>query len=365
MPPMQRYGGRRFSQVHPFPGRGANVQNMAIAGALEGPEPQGAELPTPGGPQSPAPPPSQPPREVPSLAPAPMPPTSGLPTSPNPTPPYRTPPGPIPPGGPQGGAGRPPIGTPTGGSPLGLGQMAATGDGAQRRPPTGYEPPPGTPDAGGIGGPPTPTEAVPRNGNPNPPPGPPPVAGPAPGDNQTQPVGPPVPGPSATPPPAAGSFPQQPPQAGTVGQTTGAPEQLGRSMKHVFLAIARRYPNDRNQLKNIVNDPDFKLWFPNAKLVDDDEIDFGGQLSDFESGVPVGLVDVARGGDDMWQWIDQNFNQGAAAGGGAPPPGGGGAPPPANAGPGPTITDFSDPNFVRTLLQYLMQQLALDRSLEG
>lgn len=97
------------------------------------------------------------------------------------------------------------------------------------------------------------------------------------------------------------------PQRGMVGQLTGYPDELGRSMKHVFGALASRYGNNRGSLAQLANDPEFKQWFPNARVVDDDEIDFGGQLSDFDNGVPVGLVDVMRGGDDAWQWIDQNY----------------------------------------------------------
>ncbi len=105
---------------------------------------------------------------------------------------------------------------------------------------------------------------------------------------------------------------------------TGFPTDLGRSMKHVFGAIASNYGNDRSRIGDIVTDPQFTQWFPNARLVDDDEIDFGGQLSDFTGGSPVGLVDVFRGGDDALQWIDQAYNQG---GGGGGPSGGGGLSP--------------------------------------
>jgi hypothetical protein len=126
------------------------------------------------------------------------------------------------------------------------------------------------------------------------------------------------PTPPATPPPTTGgtTYGQTLPTRGATGQLTGYPTDLGRSMKHVFGAIAARYPNDRNQLANIMQDPEFKAWFPNARQIDDDKVDFGGQLSDFEEGVPVGVVDVMRGGDDAWQWIDQNFVDGGGGGGG-------------------------------------------------
>lgn len=141
-----------------------------------------------------------------------------------------------------------------------------------------------------------------------------------------------VPGPGGgtggTTPPPAGTYPRDLPQRGNTGTLGGFPDALGRSMKHVYGAIASRYPNDRRELQNIVNDPDFKLWFPNARLVGDDKIDFGGQLSDFESGVPVNLVDVFKGGDDMHQWIDQNFVTGGPNGPSGQPPTGGPIPPP-------------------------------------
>jgi hypothetical protein len=138
------------------------------------------------------------------------------------------------------------------------------------------------------------------------------------GRNTTMPVPDPnVPGGGAT-----GGLPSTLPTRGNAGQLTGYPGELGRSMKHVFGSIASRYGNNRSSLAQIMNDPEFKQWFPNAKQLDDDEVDFGGQLSDFDEGVPVGLVDLMRGGDDAWQWIDQNYaNDGGGAAGGA----GGGA----------------------------------------
>lgn len=111
------------------------------------------------------------------------------------------------------------------------------------------------------------------------------------------------------------NYPQGVPQRGGVGTLTGYPDVLGRSMKHVFGGIASRYGNDRNNLDAIMRDPEFLQWFPNARRVKDDTIDFGGQLSDFETGVPVNLVDVFRGGDDAIQWIDQNYVNDGAQGG--------------------------------------------------
>ena len=109
-----------------------------------------------------------------------------------------------------------------------------------------------------------------------------------------------------------------PTSRGSVGQLTGYPGGAldNDSMKHAFGNIASRFGNDRHNLQALMQDPEFQRLFPNATLVGDDKIDFGGQLSDFTSGVPVGLVDVSRGGDDAWQWIDQNFVNDAGGGGG-------------------------------------------------
>jgi hypothetical protein len=64
-----------------------------------------------------------------------------------------------------------------------------------------------------------------------------------------------------------------------------------------------------------MSDADFQRYFPNARLGAEGGrggvIDFGGTLSDFESGTPVGAVDVLNAYDGNtsqgWQWLDQNF----------------------------------------------------------
>lgn len=199
----------------------------------------------------------------------------------------------------------------------------------------GMPPGPGTPGAPsepGAGGPTTDLpgpgwqgdpyrEPMPRGDFPNPPPsGPPPVADER-GGNQTQPVGPGERGPADGDTPPPGGFPSELPQRGNTGTLTGYPETLGRSMKHIFGAIASRYPNTPSGLDALMRDPEFQRWFPNARRIDEDEIDFGGQLSDIDGGVPVGLVDVIRAADgpeggNAWQWIDQAFNQDGGGGGG-------------------------------------------------
>jgi hypothetical protein len=97
------------------------------------------------------------------------------------------------------------------------------------------------------------------------------------------------------------------------------------SMKNTFGRIASRYKNAPSSIDSIMADPDFQRHFAGAKKVQGgagDKIDFGGQLSDFESGVPVGVVDVLKASDpnsdsaDAWAWMDEaNDGGGAQAGG--------------------------------------------------
>lgn len=103
----------------------------------------------------------------------------------------------------------------------------------------------------------------------------------------------------------------------------GGDDVAATSMKNTFHAIAQRYPSTPSGLRQLVQDPDFQRAFPNASLVDHptgDKIDFGGQLSDFTKGVPVGIVDVGRafdGGADSgqgWDWMDE-ANSGGGGGG--------------------------------------------------
>lgn len=97
------------------------------------------------------------------------------------------------------------------------------------------------------------------------------------------------------------------------------------SVKNTFGRIASKYKNAPSSLDAIMADPDFQKYFPNAKRVAGgagDKIDFGGVLSDFESGVPVGVVDVLQSADPnadsaaAWAWMDEaNDGGGAPAGG--------------------------------------------------
>ncbi len=82
-----------------------------------------------------------------------------------------------------------------------------------------------------------------------------------------------------------------------VGSDYGGDLKARNSVKNTFGRIASRYPATPDGLKMAMQDPEFKAAFPNARLIDHptgDKIDFGGVLSDFESGTPVGVVDVGR-----------------------------------------------------------------------
>jgi len=106
---------------------------------------------------------------------------------------------------------------------------------------------------------------------------------------------------------------------GTVGTMRGFEQgdyggdvKARTSVKNMFGRIAQRYQHAPNSIDLILNDPDFKQLFPNAKRVPGgagDKIDFGGVLSDFETGTPVGIVDVLEASDPSrntstgWQWL--------------------------------------------------------------
>jgi|GEM_PF-2797831 len=97
------------------------------------------------------------------------------------------------------------------------------------------------------------------------------------------------------------------------------------SVKNTFGRIASRYANAPNSVEVMMADPDFKSAFPNAKRVAGgagDKIDFGGVLSDFESGSPVGVVDVLTASDPRnntangWAWMPDG--EGGMVQGGGP-----------------------------------------------
>lgn len=115
----------------------------------------------------------------------------------------------------------------------------------------------------------------------------------------------------------------------------GGDVKARNSVKNTFGRIASRYANAPNSVEAMMADPDFKSAFPNATLVAGgagDKIDFGGVLSDFESGSPVGVVDVLTASDPRnntangWAWMPDG------EGGMVQTQGGGPAAPQANVG---------------------------------
>lgn len=163
--------------------------------------------------------------------------------------------------------------------------------------------------------------------------------------NTTMPVGAPMPadGPAAMPPPdgpaAGGGMGTREDRdrltwgnAGSmsgfqVGSDYGGDTKARNSVKNTFGRIASRYKNAPSQLDAIMADPEFQRYFPNASRVQGgagDKIDFGGVLSDFESGTPVGVVDVLQSADpnadtaENWVWLPDG------EGGGQMVPAGGG-----------------------------------------
>lgn len=109
----------------------------------------------------------------------------------------------------------------------------------------------------------------------------------------------------------------------TTGQ--GYDDKAANSVKNTAGRILQRYPSTPEGLTQAVNDPDFQRAFPNARLVPGgagDKIDFGGVLSDFESGVPVGVVDVGQSFDPRnntgagWRWGHDDGGPSEAGGGG-------------------------------------------------
>lgn len=135
-------------------------------------------------------------------------------------------------------------------------------------------------------------------------------------------------------------------QHGVRDDDYGGDTKARTSVKNTFMAIARDYDATPEGLRNLVNDPRFQRAFPNAKLVDHptgDKIDFGGTLSDFESGDPVGVVDVGLSFDGQansgrgWWWGPSGGSTARASTPGTSPatPGG----PPTQTPPGSPALD--------------------------
>lgn len=106
-----------------------------------------------------------------------------------------------------------------------------------------------------------------------------------------------------------------------VGSDYGGDLKARNSVKNTFGRIASRYPATPQGLQQAMQDPEFKQAFPNARFVEHptgDKIDFGGVLSDFESGSPVGVVDVGRAFSGQgqteqtgWQWLPDSTSNSA------------------------------------------------------
>lgn len=93
-----------------------------------------------------------------------------------------------------------------------------------------------------------------------------------------------------------------------VGSSYGGDLKARNSVKNTFGRIASRYPSQPSSIDRLMADPDFQAAFPNARRLGADKIDFGGVMSDFESGSPVGVVDVLTSADPIadvargWAW---------------------------------------------------------------
>ena len=91
-------------------------------------------------------------------------------------------------------------------------------------------------------------------------------------------------------------------------ESYGSDIKARNSVKNTFATIASRYPSKPSSIDKILADADFKRLFPNAKKVGFDKIDFGGVKSDFETGTPVGIIDVLTAADPNtdtargWWW---------------------------------------------------------------
>ena len=89
----------------------------------------------------------------------------------------------------------------------------------------------------------------------------------------------------------------------------GTQERGTNSIKNTFGKIASRYdPRQGNAVQQILNDPEFKQFFPEAKLIQHPK----GDLIDFGDGNPVDVLRnaVEGGSGDAWQFL-------AGGGGGA------------------------------------------------
>lgn len=141
----------------------------------------------------------------------------------------------------------------------------------------------------------------------------------------------------------------------------GDPNYDEDSIKNAFGKIASRYdPTQPGAARAVMEDPEFKALFPNARLVEHpkaDQIDFG-------DGNPVDVLINAVEGGAGEAWAFQTGGGEAMVGGGAPLSGGSGAAP--GGGPSPNAVNNAlvgpTVNANDSTLQALLQQILLGNS---
>jgi hypothetical protein len=98
-------------------------------------------------------------------------------------------------------------------------------------------------------------------------------------------------------------------------------DKAANSVKNTFGRIASRYGNNSQGIEQLLQDADFQRYFPGAQYDGKDRINFGGILSDFESGTPVYDVDISKAWDngqgEGWTWQDLVNDGGGQMGGGS------------------------------------------------
>lgn len=93
------------------------------------------------------------------------------------------------------------------------------------------------------------------------------------------------------------------------------------SIKNTFGKIATRYPSSPDGLRQLMADPDFLQYFPEARILDhptDPKIDFG-------DGNPIDVL--AASGEQGWQWLPEDEAGAPVGAGGGAGVGGGAAMP--------------------------------------
>lgn len=141
-------------------------------------------------------------------------------------------------------------------------------------------------------------------------------------DTPPAPAGAPTPGSLAPPPPVPGftQTPRGPADFARLGGGFGQADT--NSLKHTFGRIAQYYEHTPQGLQALLQDAEFRNYFPNARLDKNDWIDFGGQI-DPHSGAAVGKVDVIHafdptmqaGNNKNWQWLTEEEALAGAQGG--------------------------------------------------